>query len=134
MSKDETLTILKKISEDIAVIKRYARFQALSAMSNVLKVVAKTPERQEMWRMADGTHSNEEIANRIGVTLRGVQYFTQETEDAGLIIMEKRGYPKRVIDMTPPEWKPWKPRRAYTEVKSEAQKIVIKEENPDVKT
>jgi len=107
---EDEIGLLKRISEDIAVIKRYARFQASSEISSILKVVAKTPERQEMWRLADGTHSNEHIAKRIGVTLRSVQYFVQEAEEAELIIMEKRGYPKRIANLIPLEWKPWKPK------------------------
>ena len=134
VSEDE-ICLLKKISEDIAVIKRYARFQASNGISSILKVVAKTPERQEMWRLADGTNSNEEIANRIGVTLRSVQYFVQEAEDAELIIMERRGYPKRITNLMPPEWKPWKPKvvRIAAELRSEPQKSQATEGETDVK-
>jgi hypothetical protein len=134
VSEDEMIRLLKKISEDIAVIKRYARVQASSGISSMLKVVAKTPERQEMWRLADGTHSNEEIANRIGVTLRSVQYFVQEAEDAELIIMERRGYPKRIANLIPPEWKPWKPKVArIAELETEPQKSQATEGEADVK-
>jgi len=68
-----------------------------------------------MWRLADGTLSNEEIAGQIGVTLRSVQYFVQEAESEGLIIRKKRGYPKRIEDIIPPEWKSWKRRKAQGE-------------------
>lgn len=134
MAEDEKVRLLTKISEDIEVIKRYMRFQATTEISDTLKVVAKTPERQEMWRLADGTHSNEEIANRIGVTLRSVQYFVQEAEDADLIIMERRGYPKRIVNLTPQEWKPWKPKGTKTEkLETEPQKSQIVQGETDVK-
>jgi len=131
--EDEMVELLKKISEEISAIKRYARFQARDAISTTLNKVATTPERQQMWRLADGTRSNEEIATQIGVSLRSVQYFVQEAEDAGLIIVEKRGYPKRIEDIIPPEWKPWKPKQAKVEAQPQPQETVVTEEKQDVK-
>ena len=134
MAKDEMVDLLKKISEDIGVIKRYARFQAMDAISIILGKVATTPERQQMWRLADGTLSNAQIANQIGVKLRTVQYFVQEAQNVGLIIMEKRGYPKRVENIIPPEWKPWKPKRVKVETRPEPEQTVIMEEKSNAKT
>jgi len=131
MIEDEMVDLLKKISEDIDVIKRYSRFQAVHAISTMLKTVATTPERQQMWRLADGTLSNEQIANQVGVTLRSVQYFVQEAENAGLIIVEKRGYPKRIENIIPLEWKPWKPKKVQVETPPEPQEI--KTETPEGK-
>lgn len=108
MSQDETLRLLEQIREGVEAIRRDIGFLSKGALSEVLKGIATTSERQQMWRLCDGTRSTEQIAREIGVTLRSVQYFIQEAEDANLVFMEKRAYPKRVKETVPPDWKPWK--------------------------
>lgn len=136
MTEEETISLLKKICDDISMIKKYAKFQARDAISTVLKKIATTPERQQMWRLCDGTKSTEQIASEIGVSTRSVQYFVQEADNAGLLIKEKRGYPKRIEDVFPPEWKPWKPKKVQGEKQPQPQKIEteIMEEKLDVKS
>lgn len=110
---DETLIeILKEIKE----LKRYMKILSSTAITNQLNKVATTPERQQVWRLADGSRSNDEISKNIGVSLRTVQYFVQEAENMGLVTNEKRGYPKRIEDVIPKEWKPWKPFKEKTTV------------------
>lgn len=133
MVEDEMIELLKKISDDIGEIKKFARFQARDAICTLLNKIAKTSERQQMWRLADGTLSNEQIADQIGVTVRSVQYFVQDAENERLIITEKRGYPKRAMDIIPLEWKPWKPKRVKVQPQPEPQQTAITEEEPDVK-
>ena len=125
--------LLRKMNAEISSLKRYARFLARDAISTMLNKVATTPERQQMWRLSDGSHSNEEIAGQIGVSLRSVQYFVREAEDVGLIFTERRGYPRKVEDIIPLEWKPWKQRRVKEEAKSVPQGTVTTEEKQDVK-
>jgi hypothetical protein len=131
MSEDEMVPLLQKISEDIAMIKNFAKLQALEAMPAILRSVATTPERQQMWRLADGSISNEEIASQVGVALRSVQYFVQEAQDAGLIIMRRRGYPCRTLDIIPSEWKPWKPKSTESEQQKAGQEATMKVEKSD---
>jgi biotin operon repressor len=127
MVEDEKLELLKQLSSDIRELKRYLRFLSADAISTMLNKVATTPERQQIWRLADGSHSNEEIASQIGVSLRTVQYFVQEAENAGLIISEKRGYPKRVEEIIPKEWKSWKQMRGKTKGQPEPEEAMSKE-------
>jgi len=135
MAQDEIKELLKKIGEDVDAIKRYNRFQARDAMLAVLNKITTTPERQQMWRFADGTHSNEQIASEVGVTVRTVQYFVGDAESLGLLTMEKRGYPKRIEDMFPSEWKPWKPKKEQEEATPQPQEITgIPEEKPDAES
>lgn len=136
MNENETIELLKKIGRDVGMIKKYARLQATDAITAVLNRVATTPERQQIWRLADGTLSNEQIANQIGVTLRSVQYFVQDAENSGLFIMEKRGYPKRIEDIIPQEWKPWKPKKNQAGAEPEPRDAGTEttEEKPDVQT
>jgi predicted transcriptional regulator len=53
----------------------------------------------------DGFSSTEQIAQRAGVSQRSVQLLVKELVDAGLVVMERRGYPKRVFDYIPSEWR-----------------------------
>jgi hypothetical protein len=109
---EETISLLKRIADDLNAIKVYARFQARDAIITALNKIATTPERQQMWRLFDGNVGNEQIAKQVGVSLRSVQYFAQEAESSGLVMTEKRGYPKRIEDVIPSEWKAWKPKKA----------------------
>jgi hypothetical protein len=112
MSGDEVKKVLEKIREDLAEIKIYQRIAVRSAVETTLNSIASTPDRQQMWRLADGTLSNDQIADMVGVTLRSVQYFVEDAEKNGLVTMVKRGYPKHVVDLIPVNWKPWKPKKA----------------------
>ncbi len=134
MAEDEITSLLQKISEDVAAIKNFAKLQAMGAISAILDKVASTAERQQMWRLADGTKSNEEIARMIGVALRSVQYFVQEAQDAGLMITKRRGYPSRIADVFPSRWKTWKPKEMrIAGVEPELQKSQSEEEVSNVK-
>jgi len=124
-SEDEMM-LLKEIREDIDLIKRYTKLLAWDAILTNLNKIASSADRKQIWRLADGTLSTEQIANQIGVTVRSVQYFVQEAESAGLIRIAKRGYPKRIEDVIPSEWKPWKPRRGEEETEVQTQKTETK--------
>jgi hypothetical protein len=97
-----------KLLKELVELKMYVKVLSANAVLSLLGNIATTPERQQIWRLADGSRSNEDIAKQINITLRAVQYFVQEAESIGLFILIKRGYPKRVQDITPKDWKPWK--------------------------
>lgn len=110
MSEQVLAELLKTIGEDIRRMRMDISRLARDSYRQDLEKVANTPARQEMWRLCDGTLGNEEIAKKIGVTLRAVQYFIQDAEKKGLVIFPRRGYPKRTdsFDEIPVEWKPYK--------------------------
>lgn len=110
--------VMKEIRDEIKEMKRYLKVLSANAIVSLLNKVATTAERQKVWRLADGSRSNEEIAKQIGIALRTVQYFITEAEDIGLIVSEKRGYPKRIEDVFPKEWKPWKPSKEKVTIQS----------------
>ncbi|MFY9300027.1 MAG: hypothetical protein WAO91_02395 [Candidatus Nitrosotenuis sp.] len=110
MSEQDLAELLKTMGEDIRRMRMDIARLARDSYRQDLERIANTPARQEMWRLCDGTLSSEEIAKKIGVTLRAVQYFVQDSEKKGLIIIPRRGYPKRTdsFDEIPVEWKPYK--------------------------
>ncbi len=132
MAENEMIDLLQKISEDIAEMKNLVKLQAMEAISTILRKIASTPERQQMWRLADGNRNNEEIARMIGVALRSVQYFVQEAQDAGLITVKRRGHPNRIVDIFPSEWKSWRQKSVEAEQQKVGQEPTAKEVESDV--
>jgi Fic family protein len=110
MSTDEIIEILRKISSNLDSIREHTKRLARSSYRQDLEKIASTPQRQEMWRLCNGSLSTEDIAEKIGVSTRSVQYFIEEGEKKGLIKLYRRGYPKRNedFDEIPAEWKPYK--------------------------
>lgn len=110
MVSDTLIELMKTMGEDIRRMRMDIARMARDSYRKDLEMIANTPARQEMWRLCDGALGNEEIAKKIKVTLRAVQYFVQDAEKKGLIISQRRGYPKRTdsFDEIPTEWKPFK--------------------------
>ena len=104
---------MKTISEEIIVevlneltkIRQLLLILVEDALKKKLEKVATTKERKKMWSLLDGTLSTEEIAKRVNVTVRAVQIFVKELKEMDLVIIEKRGYPKRRFDYVPLDWK-----------------------------
>ena len=94
----------KLMAEKLTSIERYLKFMARASIVEEIKRVATTEKRQLMWILCDGKNTTEEIAKRVKASVRAVQYFIEEAEQAGLIEFEKRGHPKRICDIFPPEW------------------------------
>lgn len=110
MEEQPLIELMKIMTEDVRRMRMDIARLARDSYRQDLEKVTNTPARQEMWRLCDGTSNNEEIAKKIGVTLRAVQYFIQDAEKKGLVISQRRGYPKRTdsFDEIPVEWKPYK--------------------------
>ena len=110
MSEDTLTDFLKSMSEDIHWMRKDIARLARESYIEDLEKVANTPARKEIWRLCDGSLSSKEIAKKIDITTRSVQYFVQDAEKKGLITAFRRGYPKRPdsFDEVPVEWKPYK--------------------------
>lgn len=121
MESSEVAEILKRISDSLDSIREHTKRLARSSYKEDLEKIASTSQRQEMWRLCNGVLSTEDIAKRIGVSTRTVQYFIEEAEKSGLVKSYRRGYPKRIedFDEIPSEWKPY---RRTDEDKSEEPK------------
>lgn len=117
------LELLGRISDDLHFVRLLLTRLSHDSFLKDLELVASTSERQEMWRLADGTRSTEDIAKQIGVSARSVQYFTQDAEKRGIMSFIKRGYPKRpdYFDEIPSTWKPFKKQQTQTTQSIESQ-------------
>jgi predicted DNA-binding protein (UPF0251 family) len=121
MQTEEAVEILRRISTSLDAIREHTRRLARSSYKDDLEKVASTPQRQEMWRLCDGTLTTEDIARKIGVSTRTVQYFVEAAERTGLVKSHRRGYPKRNedFDEIPSEWKPYRKPKEEVEVTHE---------------
>jgi DNA-binding CsgD family transcriptional regulator len=115
-SESQVIELLGKISDDLHSIRLLMTRLSRDSFAKDLEAVASTSERQEMWRLADGSRNTEEIAKGAGASIRSVQYFLQDAEKRGLILYIKRGYPKRAdyFDEIPSTWKPFKKQQAQS--------------------
>lgn len=93
-----------EVLNELKAIRQILEIQSREPLRREIERVATTPERKEMWRLCDGSLSNEEIAKQINVTLRSVQYFVQDGIAIGVLTQVKRGTPQRKMDYIPPEW------------------------------
>ncbi len=120
-AEEQIVEMLKRISEDLHAIRRHTNRLVRDSYRHELERIASTPERQEIWRLCDGTLSTEEIAKRVGISVRTVQYFVQEAEKAGLLVSVRRSYSRRTedYDEIPSEWKPYKKHTLPKEVATE---------------
>jgi len=98
MSQDEEIELLRRIE-------RYLRIQVREPFLKALLEIASTPQRRKIWKLCDGNNSIERISKEAGISIRAVHYFLEEAKEAGLIVFERRGYPKRVLDIIPREWR-----------------------------
>ena len=90
--------------EEVSKIRQLLEMLARDSLKAELEKIATTPKRKKMWALFNGTLSTEEIAKRVNSTQRSVQIFVKELQHADLVVMEKRGYPKRKFDYIPSEW------------------------------
>lgn len=102
--QEEAITLLREINDHVHAIRVLSEIQLRGPVKNELTRLASSLDRRKIWSLCDGATSTSEIATRVGVTKRAVQYFVQDGMKSGLVTLDKRGYPRRTIDWTPPDW------------------------------
>ena len=99
----EQLEILRRIEANLEDIRKLIELQTRSVIKQELEKVASTPERKMMWVLCDGNTSTTKIAEALNVSVRAVQYFVHEAQAHDLIKLDKRGYPRRIVEWVPVE-------------------------------
>lgn len=102
--ENEAITLLKEINEHVRAIRVLTEIQLRGPVKNELSRLASSNDRKRIWILCDGATTTAEIAKRVGVTRRAVQYFVQDGLKSGLLDVDKRGYPRRTVDWIPPDW------------------------------
>lgn len=100
LSKDDLIPIY----EELVKMRGLLELLASDKIKGQVEQLATTDERKRVWALCDGTNSTSEIAEKVAISLRAVQVFLKELQDAGLIFTERRSYPKRAFDYVPPGW------------------------------
>jgi len=93
-----------KLYEEITKIRNLLELLARDNIREAVERIATTNERKKVWSLCDGFTSTTEISQRVAISQRAVQIFLKELQDADLITIEKRGYPKRKFDYVPSSW------------------------------
>jgi len=101
MSKE----ILLEIYNEIVKMRRLQEIGHRDALKKELESILTTEERKRIWALSDGFTDTNTIAQRTGLSRRAVQIALRELQDADLITVERRGYPKRNFDYVPPSWR-----------------------------
>jgi len=104
MPEESEVELLREINENLKVIRKLTELQLRGPIKDELAKLASSIERRKMWILCDGTVSTIEMSKTVGVSPRAVQYFVQDGLKTGLLRVDRRGYPSRTIDWTPPEW------------------------------
>lgn len=102
-SKEQHL--VEKVYDELTTVRHLLEILMRSYLKKDIESIATTMERRKVYTLIDGFSSTEEIAQKAGVTQRAVQFMIKDLSDAGLVSVEKRGYPKRVFDYIPSEWR-----------------------------
>lgn len=97
-------SVEREMLAELIKIRELLERNAQNQLREDLESVATTKERKRVWVLCDGVKSTSEIAEQIGISQRTVQIFINELQDKDLIVIEKRGYPKRKYDYIPSEW------------------------------
>lgn len=94
-----------KIYEELSRIRQLLEILARSHLKEELEKIATTNDRKRIWTLCDGFLSTKEIAEKVKVSQRTVQIFVKDLQEADLITIERRGYPRRRFDYVPSDWK-----------------------------
>jgi DNA-binding transcriptional ArsR family regulator len=101
----EQQNILEMVYNELVNVRYLLEIAIRGELKKEIERVVTTDERRKIYVLLDGFSSTEQIAQKAGVSQRSVQLLVKELVDAGLVVIEKRGYPKRVFDYIPSEWR-----------------------------
>jgi predicted transcriptional regulator len=101
---DKQTELAEKIYDELLTVRRLLEMLIRNELIKNIESIATTDERRKIYTLMDGFSSTEEIAQKIGVSQRTVQMMVKELAGADLVILEKRGYPRRTFDYIPSGW------------------------------
>lgn len=100
---DNEIKLLRKINEKLDRLQSMVPLLRILAKANIDKAknsTLTTSTRKEIFEYCDGKMDVQEIAKKAKTTTRYVNLLIAELEDAGLVVVEKKGarrYPRRTI-------------------------------------
>lgn len=100
------------VYDEIVKIRQLLEISLKDDLLKELEKVLTTKERRIVWALCDGVTDTKTIAERTGLSIRSVQVTVKELQEADLMVVERRGFPKRRFDYVPFEWKPKEAKKA----------------------
>jgi len=97
---------LMNVYDEIVKIRQLLEISLKEDLLKELEKVLTTKERKNVWALCNGATDTKTIAEKTGFSLRSVQVTVKELQEADLMVVERRGFPKRRFDYVPFEWMP----------------------------
>src|SRR5437867_2303710 len=94
------------VLKQLQLITRILTIAHADRVANELAKIATTDDRKRMWILIDGKQMAKDIAKKLNVSDRAVNYFLREVTLAGFVENPPRKPPAKLIDFTPPSWLP----------------------------
>lgn len=96
--------MLMSLYEEIVKIRQLLEMTFKNDLKTELEKILTTKERKTIWVLSDGFTDTKTIAKKSGISRRAVQIAIRDLRDADLLVVERRGFPKRKFDYVPSEW------------------------------
>ena len=90
--------MLLSLHEEIVKIRQLLELMARDRLEREIGNILSTKERKMVWALSDGLNDTKTIAEKAGVSQRAVQVTLKDLHNAGLLTVERRGFPKRRFD------------------------------------
>jgi DNA-binding transcriptional ArsR family regulator len=97
--------MIMTLYDEIVKIRQLLEIALKDDLRRELERILTTKERKAVWASSDGFTDTRTIARKAGISRRAVQITVRELQEAELLTVEKRGFPKRKFDYVPFEWK-----------------------------
>jgi len=101
---DMSKEMLLSIYDEIVKVRQLLEITVKDKLEKELEKILTTKERKMIWALSDGFTDTRTIAQKAGISQRSVQLVVKDLQTCDLIIVRKRGYPKRKFDHVPSKW------------------------------
>jgi len=97
--------VLIGLYEEIVKIRQLLEMTVKDTLEKELKRILTTRERKMVWALSDGFTDTKTIAKKAGISQRAVQITVKDLQNVDLLVVARRGFPRRKFDHVPSKWK-----------------------------
>jgi len=101
---DMSEKVLLGLYDEIVKIRQLMEMTVKDTLEKELEKILTTKERKMVWALSDGFTDTNTIAEKVGISQRAVQIVVKDLQNADLLIVVRRGFPKRKFDYVPSKW------------------------------
>lgn len=96
--------MMMSVYEEVLKIRQLLEITFRKELQEELERILTTEERKMVWALSDGFSDTKSIGEKAGISQRAVQAIAKDLQEAGFLVVERRGFPKRRFDYVPPKW------------------------------